>query len=133
MPLILLATHNYILSVVSSYIDGVARPQTSNSPAMGDIGVRQLSQSSIDPQLYSAASNRAEATPHSQDDSSMGSGGTPIQRQRKVGDFVSRASTKYVSNVHAKAASGRADIEIKRTMKASKIQRDVVRIITLIL
>ena len=100
---------------------------------MGDIGVRQLSQSSVDPQLYSAASNRAEATPHSQDDSSMGSGGTPIQRQRKVGDFVSRASTKYVSNVHAKAASGRADIEIKRTMKASKIQRDVARIITLIL
>ena len=49
-----------------------------------------------------------------------------MQRQKKVGGLVSKASTKYVSNVHAKAASGKAEVEIKRTMKASRIQRDVV-------
>lgn len=110
-------------------IDGGARPQASNSPAMGDVRERSLSHSFTDPHLYSAASNRAEPTSHSQeiwDDSSMGSGGTPMQRQKKVGGLVSKASTKYVSNVHAKAASGKAEVEIKRTMKASRIQRDVV-------
>ena len=35
--------------------------------------------------------------------------------------------SKYVSNVHAKPQkSGRVENEIKRTMKASRIQRDVV-------
>ncbi len=53
-------------------------------------------------------------------------GGTPLQRQKKIGDFVSRASNKYASNVHAKAPTGRTDPGIKRTMKASRIQRDVV-------
>lgn len=39
---------------------------------------------------------------------------------------MSRASVKYVSNVHKAVHSGTADAEIKRTIKASKIQRDVV-------
>ena len=41
--------------------------------------------------------------------------------------MVRTTSNKYVSSVHAKAGGGGADIEIRRTMKASRIQRDVVR------
>ena len=50
-----------------------------------------------------------------------------MQRQRAPGDLVTKASMRYVSNVH-KPASGNSsvDLEIKRTIKASKIQRDVV-------
>ena len=43
-----------------------------------------------------------------------------------MGEAVRSASTKYVSNVHSRSGGGGADVEIKRTMKASRIQRDVV-------
>ena len=50
------------------------------------------------------------------------------QRQKKIGDFVTRASSKYIGQVHAKAASGKTDPALKKTMKASRIQRDVVSV-----
>ncbi len=42
---------------------------------------------------------------------------------------MAKTSVKYVSNVHRTAQGGGADSEIKRTIKASKIQRDVVRVV----
>ncbi len=41
---------------------------------------------------------------------------------------MTKATGKYVSNVHRTIQGGGADNEIKRTIKASKIQRDVVSI-----
>ena len=48
------------------------------------------------------------------------------QRQKRVGDVVNKATSKYTSNVHKPTMGGVADSDIKKTIKASKIQRDVV-------
>lgn len=96
---------------------GQAGPQPSGSPA---ISGSVHDQTGVESPRFAQAS---KAVPPGSRSAEVA---TEVPPRREVGDVVKETTTKYTDKVLSKVNPSSSDAEVKKVMKATKIQRDVV-------
>ncbi|XP_011408978.2 PREDICTED: uncharacterized protein LOC105315903, partial [Amphimedon queenslandica] len=120
-----------VVSHMTSSTDQLARRDVSSSPAISaDIG-RHLRPSSAGSNSASSPNQSGNAhLLHPRTAQLQHEGMNPSPRTaRRLGEMVAKTTNQYTESVLSRSAGGesRSSSDIRKTMKASKIQRDVVR------
>ena len=120
-------SQNFV-SHLSSSSDQLARKDTTGSPAMPEIGtgIRPSSAGSSSPSAQQP-SPLFQPMQHPRTQQLQNEQTASPGRKRKLGSFVTRTTNQYTAEVlsSSQGLSG-STVDIKKTMKASKIQHDVV-------